>query len=109
MVQIQTNATNEPAVSRLEVRVNFGRQADGCTYTLHPRSAAAVSARYPGVHPTRRVFVGYDTNADFESVHGPIWKQVASMLTGVPWEELARTADVVLYDPVAEKVIRKVG
>lgn len=91
--------------SRLDVRINIGRQTDGCTYALDPRSAAAVSKGYPGVHPAPSIYVGYATRADFETLHGPMWPQIASLLVGLPPEMIKRELNVTLFDPRANQVI----
>ena len=44
------------------------------------RKRSRMYARYPSV------FIGYDTQSDFEVLHGPLWKQVATMLTGTVME-----------------------
>jgi hypothetical protein len=45
------------------------------------------------------VFVGYDTRAEFEELHGPMWKQIAMMLTGLTWEQIESMGGVRIYDP----------
>jgi hypothetical protein len=81
--------------------INIGRQSDGCTYQLHPRSRAEIKARFPSVHPVPTIFVGYDTQGDFETLHGPMWKQIAMMLTGLTWEQIEEVGGATIYDPMA--------
>jgi hypothetical protein len=92
---------------RLEVQINIGRQADGCTYALHPRSAAEITKRYPGVHPAPSIYVGYATRTDFESLHGPMWPQIAALLTGLGLQTMDRELAVTIFDPRADKVIAR--
>lgn len=41
-----------------------------------------------------------DTVSDFEKLHGPLWKQIVSMLTGLSWEQIAGLGGIKIYDPV---------
>jgi hypothetical protein len=81
--------------------INIGRQSDGCTYQLHPRSRADIKKRFPAAQLVPTLFVGYDTQADFERLQGPLWKQIAMILTGLTWEQLEESGGVSMYDPVA--------
>jgi hypothetical protein len=81
--------------------INIGRQSDGCTYQLHPRSRADIKKRFPGAHLVPTLFVGSDTQADCETFHGTMWKQIAMMLTGLTWEQLEESGGISMYDPVA--------
>ncbi len=65
-----------------------GLQRDGTTYQLHPRSQRLLEAEFPTAHKVPSVFVGYATQKDFERLHGPLWKQIAEMLTGVSADQL---------------------
>lgn len=67
-----------------------GLQRDGTAYQLDPLSKERLAARYPGVSPAPRLFVGYDTRSEFESLHGPMWPQIVSLLTGVSIDRLTR-------------------
>jgi hypothetical protein len=89
--------------------INIGRQSDGCTYQLHPRSALAIRTKFPAAQPVPSVFVGYETRADFERLHGPMWRQVAMMLTGLTWRQIHAMGGVQLYDPVAEREVALVA
>ena len=84
----------------MPVVINIGRQSDGCTYQLNPRSRVEIQRRFPGAHPAPSVFVGYETQSDFEPIHGPMWKQVAIMLTGLSWEKIEEMGGASLYDPI---------
>lgn len=88
--------------------INIGRQSDGCAYELDPRSRFEIKSRFPGLHAVPSVFVGYDAKTDFEAMHGPMWKQIAAMLTGLTWEQIQELGGLSLYDPMASEV-RKVA
>jgi|HubBroStandDraft_2_1064218.scaffolds.fasta_scaffold159789_1 hypothetical protein len=90
------------------LQIDIGRQSDGCVYMLHPRAARALQERFPGVHRVPSVFIGYDARADFETMHGPLWKQIATILTGLTWEQIEGMGGVTLYDPM-DSELRKVA
>ncbi len=88
------------------LQIDIGRQSDGCVYMLHPLTRRALEQRFPGVHRIPDVFVGYDTKADFEAMHGPLWKQIATILTGLTWEQIEEMGGVTLYDPRASELLK---
>lgn len=53
------------------------------------------------------MFVGYDTQEDFESFHGKMWRQIALMLTGLGQEQLRAFGGYRLYDPSSNTVIHE--
>ena len=76
-----------------------GLQQDGTTYQLHPVSSERLRTAFPGVRQAPSVFVGYDTKADFETLHGPMWSQIAQLLTGVSVERLRELGPVLVRVP----------
>ena len=91
-----------------EIRIDVGKQADGCVYELHPNSKAFLAQHHKDVHPAQTLFVGYETRADFEAVHGQMWKQIALILTGLPWGQLKKLG-VEFFDPAAGKRITRLA
>jgi hypothetical protein len=80
-----------------------GVQSEGTTYQLHPVSKDRLAEAFPGVQQAPTVFVGYDTQADFETIHGPMWAQIAMLLTGVSLEKLLEIAPVLIRVPASGK------
>ncbi|MCK6529130.1 hypothetical protein L6R50_16770 [Myxococcota bacterium] len=101
-------AGSDPSASLEPILVLFGQQADGCSYALHPRSRRIIDHRFPGVHPAPNVFIGYDTLLDFERIHGPMWPQVATMLTGLTREQIRDLGGAVLFDPVNQREVARI-
>ncbi len=73
-----------------------GLQADGATYALEPRSRQRIQEAFPGVPVAPSVFVGYKTREEFEALHGPMWRQIVILLTGVTLERLRETLGEVI-------------
>ena len=82
--------------------IQIGRQRDGCTYQLHPTSLIQIKKTFPNAQPAPRVFVGYEPQSDFETIHGPFWKQIATILTGLSWDQIRTLGGIKIYDPATE-------
>jgi hypothetical protein len=80
-----------------------GLQRYGTTYQLHPNSVTRLRAAFPDVQQAPKVFVGYDTQADFERTHGRMWAQIVQLLTGVNRDELVRLGGAVIRIPTTGK------
>jgi len=83
--------------------IHVGRQHDGCAYELNPRSRAEIKRRFPEARMAPSVFVGYDTQSDFESLHGPMWRQIAMLLAGLSWSQIEEMGGIEIYDPVHDE------
>ena len=86
----------------------IGRQSDGCTYQLHPRSRKRIQEAFPETRIAPSVFVGYEGRAEFENLHAPMWGQIAQLLTGLSRDRLEVLGGVTIYDPATEET-RKVA
>ncbi len=82
-----------------------GRQSDGCTYQFDLHSRRRLAAHEPGVVRVPFVFVGYETQADFERSHGPLWSRIAQLLSGLSEEALRAEGGFTLYDPEREATV----
>jgi hypothetical protein len=87
-----------------DVIVTVGLQAEGATYSLHPQSAARIREAFPGVPSAPVVYLGYTTKGDFEQVHGPLWPQVLTLLTGVGLDRLRQLGRVILWRPQTDAI-----
>ena len=96
-----------PTTSPLVVSV--GRQGDGYAFELEPRSRARVREQAAQLAPAGQVFISFDTKADFESAHGPMWKQVVLMLTGMREQDLRELGGARFVDPVAGTQLAEVS
>ena len=85
--------------------INVGRSFDGWVFELEPRSRQKVQAAYPPITPVGRVAIGYETRSDFEQVHGPIWNQVAILLTGLSPQRLSKIGDCRFVDAMTGRTL----
>jgi hypothetical protein len=88
-----------PLGERIDIAV--GRQSDGGAYELEPLSRRLIDRRFPGLEPPGQVFVEYAKREDFERVHGPLWRHIALMLTGLTEEQLEELGGFRIFEPLA--------
>lgn len=65
-----------------------GYQDNGAIYQFDPLSRDKILQAFPTVHQAKTIFIGFDTKDDFEKQHGPIWKQIILLLSGVSTSKL---------------------
>lgn len=82
---------------RPQFTILAGKQSDGVTYQLHPATLKQLHDLFPHVTQAPSVFVGYETKSDFERVHGAMWNQIVTMLTGVGLERLKPHGSVQVH------------
>ena len=82
-----------------KVVIQVGRQLDGYTFRLDPRSRATLAENLPVPLPAS-IFVSVDseTRECLERVYGPIWQHVAILLTGLSEAQLGNLGGSVFID-----------
>lgn len=86
--------------------VAVGKQMTGITFQLHPRTKAWLESRLPDWSPAAKsVFVSFDTQRDFERMHGPMWTQIVMLLTGLNEDKLRDLGGFTFISPADEEVI----
>ena len=83
--------------------IDVGRQLDGYTFRLHPRSKAELQKKFPGRHLLTSIYTSYERRYDFESIHGSALPHVAMVLTSLSEDQLEELGGVVFVDPVSEE------
>lgn len=92
--------TTAPTSDTPAITIEISVDTDGYTYQLTPQSRLRIRRAFPDVEPASRIFVGHDTLADFEDVHGSVKRQVIALLTGVSAERLRGLGAIQFRDPV---------
>jgi hypothetical protein len=106
--EVRELASVEPSRGPLgPIEILVGRQSDGCTYGLSPTSRKLIRKRYPEARMAPSVFISTDTQSDFEATQGPIWDQVAIILTGLSEDKLREFGGYRIYDPMNKRNLRK--
>ena len=88
-----------------KIIIEVGVQLDGYTFRLSPRARAKLERESPNLPPPTSLFVGFDTRSDFEKIHGPMWQQIVSILTGISEDKLKKIGDYEFVDPLTNRVI----
>ena len=70
------------------LRIEVGHKADGFVFRLDPKSIESLKKPKKGITQLPTVSIGFDTRAEFENIHGPIYTHIAQLLTGLSEEEL---------------------
>jgi hypothetical protein len=52
-----------------------------------------------------RIFVRYETRSDSQSLHGPMWDQIAMLLTGLKFQQIEELGGIQIFDSGELKVI----
>jgi hypothetical protein len=89
----RTQAKETPLVIRV------GQQGDGAVYGLDYHSEQRIRARYPEAHVAKHLFVGYEGKQDIKRLHGPFWREIAKILTGLTDEQIEQLGGLLVFDP----------
>ena len=83
-----------------QLLVGVGKQRQGYTFRLQPRSRIWLAEQYPDAPRVASIFISVDTsNAnDSFSVHPNIMNQVFTLLTGLDQEELKTLDGLAVFD-----------
>jgi len=90
----------------MSIKIQVGKQADGYVFALPPDSQKIVRSHFDGTMPDQ-LFLSYEVRADYETLVGSIWKQVALLLTGLSITKLRDLDGVRFVDPVSNTVIHQ--
>lgn len=90
-----------------KIIVEVGKQLDGYTFRLSPRTRTRLERELPNLPPATSLFVGFDTQGDFEKIHGPMWQQIVSILTGLSEDRLKKLGGYDFVDPLTNRVIHR--
>lgn len=83
-----------------KLKIDAGRQLDGCTFRLNPQSKALISNNFPDVYPPSSLFISYEDHHSIEQFYGSMWWQIAMILTGLTEQQIKKLYEVVIVDPV---------
>ena len=81
-----------------QLLVNVGKQMQGYTFRLQPRSRRWIVDKFPYAPRVASVFISVDTKKDFSTVHPNIMTQVFTLLTGLDQEELKTLDGLAVFD-----------
>jgi hypothetical protein len=88
-----------------KIIVDVGKQMDGMTFRLSPRTRLALSSHSHGQSLPASVFVSYDTQLDLKASHDLIWKHVVMMLTGLTEKQITKLGGFKFVTPPDNEIL----
>lgn len=90
----------------MTIRIRVGRQRNGTTYELAPKSRTALAEHFSNeIPPASSVFISHETRENFEFKYGPVWKHIVGILTGLSTEEIEEIEEIIFEDPQTSDVL----
>jgi hypothetical protein len=90
------------------ILIYAGFQGNGVTFALHPKSRRQINEECPGVRIVpNSIFFSHDPPQDWERLLGPVWNQVATLLTGLGKADLGALGGVRVYDPESKTILHE--
>jgi hypothetical protein len=84
--------------------VEVGKQMNGATFRLSPKTEVMLASRIPDWSPASSIFVSFDTQWDFDRLHGQ-WAQIAMLLTGLSEEQIQSFGGFIFMSPTDKEVV----
>jgi hypothetical protein len=78
--------------------IEMTTQGNGWTFRLNPESRSALQQRFKKVAIGSSIFVGTDTRRSYEDIHGPMWDQIAMLLTGLSLRQIEALGGYQIVD-----------
>ena len=106
-----TKTRNAPQSDRSDMRpvvIYVASSLDGTSFALDAESQVRIRKTFPEVRvSTRHVFVAHDTHELISKSISRFDKQIASLLTGLSSEKLAKKFIVSFRDPQSERELAR--
>ncbi len=65
------------------IKIGVSKQMDGYTFSIGPGIRQMIRSWFPEAHPANNIFVGYDTNSNFEVHFGKLETFIYPALLGI--------------------------
>jgi len=88
-----------------KIVIEVGRQMDGATFRLSPKTRVFLSSRFKDLPPPSSVFVSHETAFDFDRYYGGLGEQLAMILTGLGESELKNLGGFEFVTPADGRVV----
>ena len=88
------------------IEVAVGKQSNGATFQLHPRTRSLLESRFPGWSPVpSSVFVSSSRPWDYERMQDPMWAQIVMLLTRLNEEQIEELGGFKFVSPADDHVV----
>ena len=84
------------------ITVWVGKDWDGFTFRLRPQTRVMLRSRFPDADMLPQISISFDMKSGFEAIHGPIYRHVLELLTGLSAEEINSIGGGVFVNAVTE-------
>ncbi|KAA0992445.1 hypothetical protein [Dyadobacter aurulentus] len=92
----------------IKIRVN--KQMDGYSFSISPSIRDFIRKLFPNAHPANNIFVGYDTQSDFEVYAGKLESHIYPALLGVENKsDLDQFDEIQFVDTQTGNILHKVN
>jgi hypothetical protein len=85
--------------------VEVGKQMDGATFRLSPKTRAFLRSHFEDLPSPSSIFVSDETASDFAHYHGPMWEHLVMILTGLNEKQLSELDGFEFVTPMDGKVL----
>lgn len=91
------------------IKINVNKQMDGYSFSITPTIRDYIRAIFPSAHPVNNIFVGYDTQSDFEEYVGKLENYIYPALLGIDNDsDLEKLDEIQFIDTQTGNVVHKV-
>ena len=88
-----------------KIVVEVGRQMDGATFRLSPKTREFLSSRFKNLPPPSSVFVSHEQASDSEKYFGSLGDHLPMILTGLGENDLKELGGFEFVSPVDGKIV----
>jgi len=88
-----------------KITVWVGKDWDGFTFRLTPKARQMLRLKYPEASMLSQISISFNEKSGFEAIHGPIYRHVLELLTGLGQNEIEKLGGGVFIDAKSEQTI----
>lgn len=93
------------------IKINVNKEMDGYSFSITPTIRTLIKTLFPNSHPANGIFVGYDTNSNFEPQVSKLENYIYPALFGIenPTDLNKKVNEILFVDIHTGNVIAKVN
>lgn len=92
------------------IKIKVNKQLDGYSFSISPSIRDFIRKLFPNAHPANNIFVGYDTQSNFEVYAGKLESHIYPALLGVDNKsDLDQFGEIQFVDTQTGNVLHKVN
>jgi hypothetical protein len=92
-----------------ELKIMVNETLDGVVFSLPIATRLNIKESFPQAKPVAKIFVGYDTKADFDFYHGSLERFIFPALIGLDADYgMNKINNIVFVNPVTNEIVYKI-